>query len=66
MLQNITKKNEDMTNIFNGSQGKAKQAEAVAYYLIEIDDDRIANKWGPAGCFKYEEGKFLFFGFASL
>ena len=42
-----------------------------AYKLIEENDERINDKWGPAGCIeiKEEETKyynvFLFFGWAS-
>ena len=33
--------------------------------LIDDCDERIDDKWGPAGCFNLGEGKFLFFGWAS-
>jgi hypothetical protein len=33
--------------------------------LVESDDSRIADKWGPAGCIKVSECDFLFFGSAS-
>lgn len=33
--------------------------------LLDNDDSRIENKWGPAGCVKVNDGEFLFFGFAS-
>lgn len=33
--------------------------------LINKSDPRIDDKWGPAGCIKLEEGKYLFFGWAS-
>jgi len=33
--------------------------------LMDDDDDRINDKWGPAGCVKIEDGKYLFFGWAS-
>lgn len=33
--------------------------------LIANGDRRIDDKWGPAGCIKMEEGKYLFFGWAS-
>lgn len=36
-----------------------------ADYLIDTDDRRISSKWGPAGCIKTGEGKYLFFGWAS-
>lgn len=33
--------------------------------LIENDDKRIADKWGPAGCIKIRDDEYLFFGYAS-
>ncbi len=43
-------------------------AENYANNLIDEDDNRISDKWGPAGCLKYK-GKsginYLFFGWAS-
>ena len=39
--------------------------EDYAYALIDKGDPRIDDKWGPAGCFKTEDGDFLFFGWAS-
>jgi hypothetical protein len=36
-----------------------------ANQLIDDRDDRIDDKWGPAGCIKTGEGEFLFFGWAS-
>jgi len=33
--------------------------------LIYESDRRIDDKWGPAGCLKLEDGKYLFFGWAS-
>jgi hypothetical protein len=33
--------------------------------LVEIDDPRISDKWGPAGCFNLGKGRYLFFGWAS-
>ena len=32
--------------------------------LIDADDGRIADKWGPAGCFTLGKGRYLFFGWA--
>jgi hypothetical protein len=34
--------------------------------LIDSEDKRVSDKWGPAGCIKVSEGTFLFFGVASL
>lgn len=33
--------------------------------LLNDDDVRISDKWGPAGCIKLKEGEYLFFGYAS-
>lgn len=33
--------------------------------LIENDDPRVRDKWGPAGCVKVKDGEYLFFGWAS-
>lgn len=39
--------------------------EECAQRLIDADDPRISDKWGPAGCIALGEGEFLFFGWAS-
>jgi hypothetical protein len=33
--------------------------------LLENEDPRINDKWGPAGCIALGRGEFLFFGWAS-
>ena len=33
--------------------------------LIDAEDERISDKWGPAGCFALDERRYLFFGWAS-
>ncbi len=33
--------------------------------LVDQDDERIANKWGPAGAIDLGDGEWLFFGWAS-
>lgn len=33
--------------------------------LIDNEDRRVDDKWGPAGCIKIEDGQYLFFGWAS-
>ncbi len=38
---------------------------AYAYKLIEENDRRISDKWGPAGCIDLGKGEYLFFGWAS-
>jgi len=41
------------------------QAMAYAELLMEKEDSRIVDKWGPAGCIKVKDGDYLFFGWAS-
>ena len=43
---------------------KSSVPELIANTLIDLDDQRISDKWGPAGCIKTETS-FLFFGLAS-
>lgn len=38
---------------------------AYAQQLIDDDDPRISDKWGPAGCIDLGGGDYLFFGWAS-
>ena len=48
-------------------ESEAKACE-FAEGLLDEDDDRISDKWGPAGCisFKSQDGiAYLFFGWAS-
>ena len=44
---------------------EGKDPSDYAEELINNDDERVDDKWGPAGCLKMEEGKYLFFGWAS-
>lgn len=39
--------------------------EEYADKLINDEDPRIDDKWGPAGCFNLGDNKFFFFGWAS-
>ena len=41
--------------------------EGVKYVdlLLDANDRRIADKWGPAGCIQLEDNGWLFFGHAS-
>ncbi len=39
--------------------------EEYAEKLMDEDDHRIDDKWGPAGCIDLGEGQYLFFGWAS-
>lgn len=42
-----------------------KEARDHAHSMIEGADDRIDDKWGPAGCIEVEQPSgFLFFGWA--
>ena len=38
---------------------------AYANDLLDEDDKRISDKWGPAGCVKISDEEFAFFGYAS-
>lgn len=44
---------------------KDKDAYDYANELINNGDSRIDDKWGPAGCFKLMDGRYMFFGWAS-
>lgn len=33
--------------------------------LMNNDDERIQDKWGPAGCIRIDSNSFIFFGYAS-
>jgi hypothetical protein len=37
----------------------------ISKKMLDEDDESIADKWGPAGCVKMAEGRYLFFGWAS-
>ncbi|MDX2277742.1 MAG: hypothetical protein NW206_20005 [Hyphomonadaceae bacterium] len=41
------------------------EAEAYADQLIENRDERVDDKWGPAGAIKLSHDEWLFFGWAS-
>ena len=40
-------------------------AERYASVLINQCDERIDDKWGPAGCIDHGDGNYTFFGWAS-
>jgi hypothetical protein len=40
-------------------------AEKLAGDMIDDDDPRVSDKWGPAGCVRLPNGGWLFFGWAS-
>jgi SHS2 domain-containing protein len=44
---------------------EGKDPEYHAYDLLEEDDSRVIDKYGPAGCIKAGENEYWFFGFAS-
>jgi len=33
--------------------------------LVDNDDPRVEDKWGPAGCIELSPGSYYFFGWAS-
>lgn len=45
-------------------QSPRLKAQAIAFALISLDDGRIFDRFGPAGCIAVEEGRWLFFGWA--
>jgi len=54
------------------SRTKQKKGESLedyasryAEWLLGKSDDRVDDKWGPAGCLKIKRGSYLFFGWAS-
>ena len=44
---------------------EGKGPVAFANELMDADDPRIEDKWGPAGCVKVKDGMWYFFGWAS-
>jgi len=44
---------------------KDEDPAGFANDLMDEDDDRVCDKWGPAGCVKVGDGEYLFFGWAS-
>ena len=45
--------------------GTEKEAQKMAQELMDADDPRIDDKWGPAGCIGLATEGFIFFGYAS-
>lgn len=43
---------------------KGEDPREYADELINDSDDRIDDKWGPAGCIDAGDGRYLFFGWA--
>lgn len=44
---------------------EGEKAGEYAQQLIDDGDPRVDDKWGPAGCIKLTEDRYLFFGWAS-
>jgi hypothetical protein len=42
-----------------------KDPVEFAHDLIAYDDERISDKWGPAGCVEIAKGEYIFVGWAS-
>jgi len=42
-----------------------KKAEEYIEEMCEEDDERVSDKWGPAGCMQVGDGEYCFFGWAS-
>lgn len=56
---------EIIRNVDHHNKSSLKDlALAAANFLMDNDDDRISDKWGPAGCIKVKDGEYLFFGWA--
>ena len=61
----IAEKNEFVSIEFpKDREYNPENVEKYANELLDNDDPRIDDKWGP-GCIKIEEGRYLFFGWAS-
>jgi hypothetical protein len=47
------------------SEDPTTQARGIANALLDADDDRISDKWGPAGCIHIAgTDRYIFFGSA--
>jgi hypothetical protein len=55
------------TEVRSATDRKALRHLALdyAFKLIDDDDERVSDKWGPAGCLDLGDGEYLFFGWAS-
>jgi hypothetical protein len=42
-----------------------EEVEEYARKLVDECDERVDDKWGPAGCIKGKDNQYLFFGWAS-
>ncbi|KKN29405.1 hypothetical protein LCGC14_0844330 [marine sediment metagenome] len=62
----ISEKSGDGFVLIPDSEWKGKHNPvAYARKLVDEQDERIFEKWGPAGAIKLDEGRWLFFGTAS-
>lgn len=55
---------------FDEKQSSKARAVAYADHLMDVGDERVDDKWGPAGCIAFREkyarkDSYLFFGWAS-
>lgn len=46
-------------------EGEKLTPEHYAQALMDANDSRIRDKWGPAGCIHIKDDEYLFFGRAS-
>lgn len=44
---------------------EGKDPQDYAETLVSDGDNRIVDKWGPAGCIDLGDGAYMFFGLAS-
>ena len=51
--------------IVQGSKLALDKAIGLAEKLLDEDDPRVTDKWGPAGAIPIDDGGWLFFGWAS-
>jgi len=47
------------------STDTALATRTIPEALMELEDDRIDDKWGPAGCVQTGPEEYIFFGWAS-
>ena len=56
---------EKSSFVLIGEAETKADALAMAEQLLEADDPRTDNKWGPAGAIQINTGGYVFFGWAS-
>lgn len=47
------------------SEDSGMTPEEFAWKMIDEDEPRISDKWGPAGCIDCGDDNYIFFGYAS-